>query len=83
MSSVYANNILHYPNPFLFSHIFFTLDDECGRKRRIRNNSLQRIGPTALMHPVILISNHETSMWDNAQGWFNEDKYAKYLKKLG
>ena len=59
------------------------LDDECGRKRRIRKNLLQRIGPTALTHPVILINTHETSMWDNAQGLLNEDKYAKYLNKLG
>ena len=49
----------------------------------IRNNSLQRIGPTTLTHPIILVGNHETSMWDNAQGWFNEDKYADMKKKLG
>ena len=42
---MYEINTLHYPNPFFLSHIFFMLDDERGRKKWVRNNALQRIGP--------------------------------------
>ena len=49
-SSMYEINTLHYPNPFFFSHIFFTLNDERDRERRVRINALQRIGPRRLTH---------------------------------